>query len=83
VSAGEGLLWRLVRPLLFLLPAETAHRVTFGALRVALGLGPVRALARRLLVPRDRALRVEALGTTFPSPVGVAAGFDKDAGGFR
>jgi dihydroorotate dehydrogenase len=78
-----GVAWRLLRPLLFLLPAETAHRVTFGALRAALALGPLRALVRRLLAPRDPALRVEALGTTFPSPVGVAAGFDKDAVGFR
>jgi dihydroorotate dehydrogenase len=75
--------YRLVRALLFLLPAETAHRVTFAALRVALAPPPLRALARRLLAPRDPALRVEALGLTFPSPVGLAAGFDKDAAGFR
>jgi dihydroorotate dehydrogenase len=77
-------LWpRLLRPLLFLLPAETAHRVAFGGLRAALALGPLRALTRRLLAPRDPVLRVHALGTTFESPVGVAAGFDKDAVGFR
>jgi dihydroorotate dehydrogenase len=75
--------YRLLRALLFLLPAETAHRVTFAALRVALAPPPVRALVRRLLAPRDPALRVEALGLTFPSPVGLAAGFDKDAAGFR
>ncbi|HEX2085993.1 MAG TPA: quinone-dependent dihydroorotate dehydrogenase [Solirubrobacteraceae bacterium] len=76
------MLYRLVRALLFLLPAETAHRLTFAALRVALAPPPVRALVRRLLVPRDPALEVRALGLTFPSPVGLAAGFDKDAKGF-
>jgi dihydroorotate dehydrogenase len=76
-------LYRLVRALLFLLPAETAHRVTFAGLRVALAPAPLRALARRALAPRDPALEVRALGLTFPSPVGLAAGFDKDAAGFR
>jgi dihydroorotate dehydrogenase len=75
--------YRLVRALLFLLPAEAAHRVTFAAVRVALAPPPLRALVRRLLAPRDPALRVEALGLTFPSPVGLAAGFDKDAAAVR
>jgi dihydroorotate dehydrogenase len=48
-------------------------------LRVALGVAPARALARRLLAPRDPALRVHALGLDLPSPIGLAAGFDKDA----
>ena len=76
-------LFPLARPLLHGLDAETAHRITFAALRVALAPPPVRALARRLLAPRDPALRVEALGLTFASPVGLAAGFDKDAAGFE
>jgi dihydroorotate dehydrogenase len=44
-------------------------------------LGPrwARALARRLLAPRDPALRVRALGLDLPSPLGLAAGFDKEA----
>jgi dihydroorotate dehydrogenase len=39
----------------------------------------VRRAARRLLAPRDPALRVRALGLDLPSPLGLAAGFDKDA----
>ena len=44
-------------------------------------LGPrwARALARRALAPRDPALRVHALGLDLASPLGLAAGFDKDA----
>jgi dihydroorotate dehydrogenase len=39
----------------------------------------VRAVARRRLGPRDPALRVRALGLDLPSPLGLAAGFDKEA----
>ena len=62
-------LYRLIRPLAFALDPETAHRATIAALSVA----PVRALPRF-----DRALASEIAGLRFPSPVGLAAGFDKD-----
>jgi len=44
-------------------------------------LGPrwARRAARRALAPRDPALRVRALGLDLPSPLGLAAGFDKEA----
>jgi len=47
-----------------------------------MALPPLRALAGRRLIPRDPRLRVRALGLDFPSPLGLAAGFDKDATGF-
>lgn len=72
---------RLLRPLLFLLPPEFAHRVGFGALRLVCAIPVVRALLEALLRPRDPALRVEALGRSFDSPIGLAAGFDKDGAG--
>jgi dihydroorotate dehydrogenase len=76
------MLYRLVfRLLLSRLDAETAHHLGFGALRLALSIPGARALARALLRPRDEALRVRALGLDLPSPVGLAAGFDKDARG--
>jgi dihydroorotate dehydrogenase len=40
----------------------------------------VRRVVRRALAPRDPVLRVHALGLDLPSPLGLAAGFDKDAG---
>ncbi len=58
-------------PLLRLLDAETAHRLTIQALRA--GIVPPPAPA-----PLER-LAVRAFGLRFPSPVGLAAGFDKDA----
>jgi dihydroorotate dehydrogenase len=73
-----GLLYRVV---LRRLPAEGAHRAGFWAIRAAAGVpGGARAL-RRWLGPRDPVLRVRALGLEFPGPVGLAAGFDKDARG--
>ena len=77
-----GLLWAAAKPLLFRLDAERAHRLAFAALRLLLAVSPLRALARRLTRP-DPALRTTAFGVEFPSPIGLAAGFDKDAAGFR
>jgi dihydroorotate dehydrogenase len=48
-------------------------------LDVVLGRRWARRLARRALAPRDPVLRVRALGLDLPSPLGLAAGFDKDA----
>lgn len=60
--------------------AEKVHHLTIRALRV-LSLAPVvKRRLHRSLAPRDEALRVQAFGVDFPSPFGLAAGFDKDAG---
>jgi dihydroorotate dehydrogenase len=67
----------VAKPLLFALPAETAHRSVSGLLRVAQGTPVESALAARYAVEDDR-LAVEAFGKTFPNPIGVAAGFDKN-----
>ena len=76
-------MYRLVRPLLYLLPPELAHRLSFGALRVVCALPGVRALLRGQLVPAVEGLRMRAFGVDFPTPIGLAAGFDKDAVGFE
>ncbi len=60
----------LARPLLLKLPPEEAHRATLNAL-AALPLPPAG--------PKDPRLAVEAFGLSFPTPIGVAAGFDKNA----
>ncbi len=73
------MLYRLVRPLLFRLPPETAHHVAFGALRAMQRWPAALAWTRRVCLPTADVLRTEALGLTFPHPIGLAAGFDKDA----
>ena len=69
------------RVLLRRLPAETAHAAGFWLIRVAGTLPGVAWLLRRWLAPRDPVLRVRALGLDLPGPLGLAAGFDKDARG--
>jgi dihydroorotate dehydrogenase len=66
-----GALSGFVRPLLFKLDPETAHELTLRALE--LGVYP------RCAVRKNRALEIELWGETFPNPLGIAAGFDKDA----
>ena len=69
----------LFRVVLRRVPAETAHRAGFWLIRVLAGAPGVAWLLRRWLGPRDPVLRVRALGLEFPGPLGLAAGFDKDA----
>jgi dihydroorotate dehydrogenase len=63
------------------LPPEAAHRAGFWLIRAAAAVPGVAWALRRALGPRDPALRVRALGLDFPGPLGLAAGFDKDAEG--
>jgi len=70
--------YQLVKPLLFGLPAETAHDAVHAGMRFAQGTPVADALRERYVVSDDR-LRVEAFDQQFPNPVGVAAGFDKNA----
>ena len=59
------------------LPTEWVHHVALAGLRVFMAL--FGGLSRRLLRTRDSALAVDALGLHFAHPVGLAAGFDKNA----
>src|SRR3954451_18085571 len=54
-----------------------------GGVRGGRGVRGAAWLLRRWLGPRDPVLRVRALGLEFPGPLGLAAGFDKDARGTR
>ena len=62
------MLFELARPALFALAPETAHRTTIGALKFAPRKHP----------PAHGPLATEVAGLSFPNPVGMAAGFDKD-----
>lgn len=63
-------MFRLLRPLLFMLDAERAHRLTIAALGMGMG---------RSAKPDDPMLSTTVAGLTFPNPIGIAAGFDKNA----
>ena len=67
-------LYPLLRPLVFALDAERAHRLTIGALKAIPAGRPAMA---------DPVLTARVAGLDFPNPVGLAAGFDKDAEVYR
>ena len=69
---SEKLLYALTRPLLFSLNAEAAHNMTLPALRRAHAMGLTGTLRKAQADPRV------VMGLTFPNPVGLAAGLDKD-----
>ena len=71
--------YRLLRPLLFRLPAETSHRLTFTLLGFFYRLPGAGAVIRTLFVHRLPALPVSVMGLRFSNPVGLAAGLDKNA----
>jgi dihydroorotate dehydrogenase len=69
---SDKLLYALARPLLFSLDPEAAHNLTLPALRRAEAMGLLRNHVRPEPDPRT------VMGITFPNPVGLAAGLDKD-----
>ena len=64
-------LYNLIRPALMALPPEMAHNLAFPVLRILYSSPQQPALSP--------ALKSKAFGLDFPNPVGLAAGFDKDA----
>ncbi len=69
----------LLRPLLFLLPTEAAHRSVTGLFSCIMKIPGIRWAIERMYVNRDPGTEREVFGLLFPNPVGLAAGFDKEA----
>lgn len=69
---------RLVRPLLFRLEPEAAHELALLALAALGRYRVLRNLASRQFAVADSRLEQELWGFTFPNPIGLAAGFDKE-----
>ena len=71
---------KLIRPALFHLDSERAHELGVTAMAILGGITPVcRLLERRNRRPASRFRPVEVFGLRFPNPIGLAAGFDKNA----
>ena len=71
--------YRLLRPLLFWLPAETSHRLTFTLLHLLYRVPGTGALMRTWFARRLPTLPVTVIGLHFSNPLGLAAGLDKNA----
>ncbi len=69
----------IILPLLFRFDAETIHHTVTRLLKIALAIPGVSALCRKFYVLEDKRLARTVFGLTFPNPVGMAAGFDKNA----
>lgn len=64
---------------MFLLPPERIHGIINAGLRALHVASPVNRLAERVVRVHDSALEQECFGIRFPAPLGLAAGFDKNA----
>ena len=72
MSTSTPWIYRSIKPLLFRLNPEAAHHLAVGVLKMA---GALPALGQR----QDGRLSQQLIGLRFPSPIGLAAGFDKNA----
>ena len=68
-----------IKPLLFRFNPEKAHYLAFDALKLTLGNFLGRFLARKINTYSNPKLEKKLFGLTFPNPVGLAAGLDKNA----
>lgn len=69
----------LIRPVLFLFPPEFIHHLTFNVLKLACKIPGVLKLLSVWYAVKSKKLERNLFGLTFKNPVGLAAGFDKDA----
>jgi dihydroorotate dehydrogenase len=73
-------MYRLLRSILFLFPAEAVHHLSMQCLKGLCAWGPTRRLVEWACRPEEHdKLRRELFGLQFPNPVGLGAGFDKNA----
>jgi len=76
-------MYKTLRPLLFKLDPEVIHKITLLLIKYAGILPPTYALLRAIFEVNDPHLQVEAFGVKFRNPIGMAAGYDKDAKAVR
>ena len=69
----------IIRPILFWFDPEKVHHFTFSLIRTLSKLPGFKSLFKKMYLVEDKKLERELFGLTFKNPVGLAAGFDKDA----
>lgn len=69
----------IIRPILFQFDPEKVHYFTFGLIRFLSKIPGVKSIFRSLYVIENKKLERTIFGLNFKNPVGLAAGFDKDA----
>lgn len=69
----------LLRPLFFLIDPEKIHHLVFQLIKFSQSIPGMKSIMRWMFVKKDSRLERTVFGIKFPNPVGLAAGFDKDA----
>ncbi|HIE44625.1 MAG TPA: quinone-dependent dihydroorotate dehydrogenase [Flavobacteriaceae bacterium] len=69
----------LIRPILFLFDPEKVHHFTFSMLKFAFKIPFIKGIVTRYYSVNKSSLETELFGLKFKNPVGLAAGFDKNA----
>jgi dihydroorotate dehydrogenase len=84
IFAGKNWMYRhLIKPLLFLFPPETIHNLLISFLRFTFRIPGIQRIIHWHYHLNDKALETEFLGKKYSNPVGLAAGFDKNAEIYR
>ncbi len=74
---------KFIRPILFHISPENIHHIMMWGFRLVQWIPGATWLLRKMFAFTDPSLEREVFGMTFPNPVGLAAGFDKDAYAYR
>jgi dihydroorotate dehydrogenase len=77
--SSHRIMYNLLRRLLFCFPTETVHHFSMNMMKLGCSFGPVRKSISNQFTPVNESLSKELFGLTFKNPVGLAAGFDKNA----
>ena len=68
-----------IRPILFLFDPEVIHHTSFFLIKIFMKIPGMSHLGRKLFSIKSKSLEKEIFGIKFPNPIGLAAGFDKNA----
>ncbi len=69
----------LIRPFLFLFDPEKVHHFTFTTLKIIFKISLMRYFTKKIFQVKNKKLERKLFGLTFKNPIGLAAGFDKNA----
>ncbi len=74
-----SMIYPLIRELLFRFPPEDVHYFSMNLLKAACDIGPLKSFIRQQFLYQDGGLEKKVFGLPFSNPVGLGAGFDKNA----
>jgi dihydroorotate dehydrogenase len=69
----------IIKPLFFLFDPESVHHFVFNFLKIGMAIPGVKSITKSIFHVKNESLKVKAFGLEFDNPVGLAAGFDKNA----